>query len=74
MSSSVWTQVGELGRRSVMRTLRQPAQVVPTITFPLFLLAINAGGLEATTSLPGFPTSSYPVSYTHLTLPTICSV
>ena len=42
-----------------MRTLRQPAQVVPTITFPLFLLAINAAGLDAATSLPGFPTDSY---------------
>ncbi len=59
MRSSFWTQVSELARRSVMRTLRQPAQVVPTITFPLFLLAINAGGLDATTDLPGFPTNSY---------------
>ena len=59
MSSPVFTQVAELGRRSIMRTLRQPAQVVPTITFPLFLLAINAGGLDATTNLPGFPTNSY---------------
>ena len=59
MSSSVATQVGELARRSLMRTLRQPAQWVPTITFPLFLLAINAGGLDATTKLPGFPTDSY---------------
>ncbi len=42
-----------------MRTLRQPAQVVPTITFPLFLLAINAAGLSAATDLPGFPTDSY---------------
>jgi len=59
VSSPVFTQVAELGRRSIMRTLRQPAQVVPTITFPLFLLAINAGGLDATTNLPGFPTNSY---------------
>jgi ABC-2 type transport system permease protein len=59
MRSQVWTQTAELARRSVMRTLRQPAQVIPTITFPLFLLAINAGGLDATTSLPGFPTNSY---------------
>ena len=27
--------------------------------FPLFLLAINAGGLDAATELPGFPTDSY---------------
>jgi ABC-2 type transport system permease protein len=42
-----------------MRTLRQPSQVIPTITFPLFLLAINAGGLDAATAIPGFPTDSY---------------
>jgi len=57
--SSVWIQTRELARRSLVRTLRQPAQVVPTITFPLFLLAINAGGLDATTNIPGFPTDSY---------------
>jgi ABC-2 type transport system permease protein len=59
MRSVVWTQTAELARRSIVRTLRQPAQVVPTITFPLFLLAINAAGLDATTDLPGFPTDSY---------------
>jgi len=55
----VWIQTRELARRSLVRTLRQPAQVIPTITFPLFLLAINAGGLDATTDIPGFPTDSY---------------
>ncbi len=57
--SPVWIQTRELARRSLVRTLRQPAQVIPTITFPLFLLAINAGGLDAATDLPGFPTDSY---------------
>ena len=59
MSPAVWTQVAELARRSVMRTLRQPAQWAPTITFPLILLAINSAGLDSTTNLPGFPTDSY---------------
>jgi ABC-2 type transport system permease protein len=59
VSSTVRIQVAELARRSIKRTLRQPAQVVPTITFPLFLLAINAAGLDAATNLPGFPTNSY---------------
>ena len=59
MSPSTWTQVAELSRRSIVRTLRQPAQIVPSISFPLFLLAINAGGLDAATELPGFPTDSY---------------
>jgi ABC-2 type transport system permease protein len=53
------TQVGHLARRSIQRTMRQPAIIIPGITFPLFLLAVNAGGLDAATRLPGFPTSSY---------------
>ena len=52
-------QVGTLARRSVVRTARQPAQIVPALVFPLFLLAINAGGLDAATNLPFFPTDSY---------------
>ncbi len=59
MNQRLWIQVKELSRRSVIRTLRQPSQIVPSITFPLFLLAINAGGLDAATELPGFPTDSY---------------
>jgi ABC-2 type transport system permease protein len=52
-------QVGIVARRSVVRTLRQPAMVVPSLVFPLMLLSINAGGLESATHLPGFPTTSY---------------
>jgi len=53
------TQVGAVAWRAVVRTARQPAQFVPALVFPLFLLAINAGGLDAATGLPGFPTDSY---------------
>ena len=42
-----------------MRTLRQPALIVPTIVFPLFLLAVNSSGLSAATNIPGFPADSY---------------
>ena len=59
MSSATRTQVMELSRRSIVRTLRQPAQVIPTLIFPLFLVAVNTGGLQAATKLPGFPTDSY---------------
>lgn len=59
MSAALRTQVGQLARRSVIRTLRQPAQIVPALIFPLFLLAVNAGGLKDATNLPGFPTDSY---------------
>lgn len=52
-------QVGQLARRSVLRTLRQPAQIVPALVFPLFLLAVNSNGLAQATNLPGFPTGSY---------------
>lgn len=52
-------QVKELARRSVMRTIRQPAQIVPATTFPLILLAINSAGLDSATAIPGFPTDSY---------------
>jgi ABC-2 type transport system permease protein len=56
---SLSTQVGQLAHRSVLRTLRQPAQIVPALIFPLFLLAVNSGGLKDATNLPGFPTDSY---------------
>jgi ABC-2 type transport system permease protein len=59
VNRALLTQVGVLARRSVIRTLRQPSQVFPALAFPLFLLAINAGGLDEATSLPGFPTGSY---------------
>jgi ABC-2 type transport system permease protein len=56
---SIWTQVPELARRSIMRTVRQPAAIIPATVFPLILLAINSVGLKSATSLPGFPTDSY---------------
>ncbi|HXS32882.1 MAG TPA: ABC transporter permease [Solirubrobacterales bacterium] len=59
MSGGLRTQVGQLAQRSVLRTLRQPAQIVPALVFPLFLLAVNSGGLQDATNLPGFPTDSY---------------
>jgi len=48
-----------MARRSVLQTLRQPAMVIPPIGFPLILMAVNAGGLESATRLPGFPTDDY---------------
>jgi ABC-2 type transport system permease protein len=52
-------QVFLLARRSVVRTVRQPANVVAPLLFPLLLLAVNSGGLKAETQLPGFPTDSF---------------
>src|SRR5262249_34707236 len=51
-------QVYLLGHRSVVRTIRQPANVIGPVIFPLLLLAVNAGGLRAETHLPGFPGGS----------------
>ncbi len=52
-------QVGFIARRSLNKVLRQPFLIVPSLTFPLFLMAVNSGGLNAVTKLPGFPTDSY---------------
>ncbi len=52
-------QAATLGRRAVVRTIRQPANVVFPLIFPMLLLAVNAGGLKAETNLPGFPTNSF---------------
>ena len=59
MSTTLTSQVGAVARRSVTRTLRQPASAIPPLVFPVALLAVNAGGLKASTQLPGFPTDSF---------------
>jgi ABC-2 type transport system permease protein len=59
VNSVLFTQIGHVARRSVMRTLRQPAQIVPSLVFPMMLLAINASGLQRVTKIPGFPTDSF---------------
>jgi ABC-2 type transport system permease protein len=57
--SPLLTQVGLLARRSVVRTFRQPANVVFAFFFPLLLLAVNVGGLDAAARIPGFPSDSF---------------
>jgi ABC-2 type transport system permease protein len=52
-------QVLHLARRSVIRTVRQPANWITPLIFPLALMAVNAGGLDAATNLPGFPSDSF---------------
>ncbi len=53
------SQVLHLAQRSVIRTIRQPANWITPLVFPLALMAVNTGGLDAATSLPGFPTDSF---------------
>lgn len=52
-------QIAAVARRSLLATIRRPAQYVPALVFPLFLVAVNTGGLNAATHIPGFPTDSY---------------
>jgi len=59
VTATAVTQVSQVARRSALRTFRQPAQVIPSLVFPLMLLAINASGLQRVTQLPGFPTNSF---------------
>jgi ABC-2 type transport system permease protein len=54
-----FAQAATLGRRAIVRTARQPANVIFPLIFPMLLLAVNAGGLRSATRLPGFPTSSF---------------
>jgi ABC-2 type transport system permease protein len=56
---SSFAHAGLLVRRSVVRTLRQPANIVFSFAFPLLLLAVSSGGLNAATRIPGFPSNSY---------------
>jgi ABC-2 type transport system permease protein len=57
--STLALQVRVLSERSVRRTLRQPAAIIPAIVFPIMLLFVSAGGLQAAQNLPGFPDVSY---------------
>jgi ABC-2 type transport system permease protein len=52
-------QTAQLARRSVVRTARQPANVIGPFLFPMLLLAVNAGGLHSAVEIPGFPTDSF---------------
>lgn len=56
---SLGSQMASLAHRSVVRTLRQPASIFPSIFFPLILLTINASGLKQAVNIPGFPSDSY---------------
>lgn len=44
-----------LARRALRNALRRPQFLAPLVLFPTLFLAVNVGGLEQTTSLPGFP-------------------
>jgi ABC-2 type transport system permease protein len=53
------SQIANIARRSILRTLRQPAYVIPPLVFPTMLVIVNSAGLRPSTLLPDFPTSSF---------------
>ncbi len=59
MTPSLGVQVGTLAKRSISRTIRQPAILIPNLVFPLFMLAVLTGASKQVTEIPGFPTDSY---------------
>ena len=52
-------QVGYIARRSVLRTARQPANIIFPFVFPTALLAVTSAGLSPATKIPGFPSNSF---------------
>ncbi|MBI5103993.1 MAG: ABC transporter permease [Solirubrobacterales bacterium] len=44
-----------LARRALRNALRRPQLLAPLVIFPTLFLAINTGGMDRTTELPGFP-------------------
>jgi ABC-2 type transport system permease protein len=56
---STLAQVGQISRRSVLRTARQPANIIFPFVFPTVLLAVTSAGLSPATDIPGFPTDSF---------------
>jgi len=50
---------GNIANVRAERIVRNPAQMVFPIVFPLILLAVNASGLAAATKIKGFPADSY---------------
>src|SRR5215207_819447 len=59
VGSSLLLQVAALARRSVLRTVRQPAVIISALLFPMMFFSINAYGLDAAARIPGFPADSY---------------
>ncbi|WP_047863840.1 ABC transporter permease [Rubrobacter aplysinae] len=59
MNSRLLTQTVYLARRSVLRTARQPAVLIPAFLFPMLLFILQGANLDRAADLPGFPADSY---------------
>lgn len=53
------SQLALLARRSVLRTFRDPGNIVPPLVLPLVLYAVLNAGLSVATKIEGFPTKSF---------------
>jgi len=51
--------IGQLGRRSILRMIRQPQAVIPSLFFPLMFTALNVASFGRAASLPGFGADSF---------------
>jgi len=47
--------VAALARRSIRQTFRRPQFIAPILLMPTLFLAVNTGGADSATTLPGFP-------------------
>ena len=56
---SLLAQVGHIAKRSVVRTIRQPANAIFPLVFPIALLAVTSAGLDPATEIPGFPSDTF---------------
>lgn len=59
MNPSFGEQLRTLAQRSIARSARQPQVVLPSIIFPLVMLAILTCAGNQSTKIHGFPTKSY---------------
>lgn len=59
VSPSAREQGGQLALRSIARSVRQPQVLIPSVLFPLAMLAILTEAGSQSTKINGFPTKSY---------------
>jgi ABC-2 type transport system permease protein len=52
-------QLRTLAKRSIARSARQPQVLIPSVIFPLIMMAILSDAGAQATKIPGFPTKSY---------------
>jgi ABC-2 type transport system permease protein len=56
---TVAAQIGHLGARAFVRSLRQPGALFFALAFPLVFLAVIASGLNRASGIEGFPDDSF---------------